>query len=350
MANSVGELFVNLGVKGSEKTLSAFTSVTGAIKDTATASLETKAAIVGALYAFEQLIKSSTEWGTSLKNFEALTGMSARTLQQWTYAAEQGGAKAGEMEQSFKSLQKTLGTLAFTPHDPMIDVFLAKMGIDPKKRFDPNYMATVMQKFADYTKNMNPVFTQKLAQSLGITEGVLTAGRRGFLNPSELAKAPVISERTEGTLDKERQEWDRTFAILRKDLAELVSSGVIKLLVHDLLVLTRALDGLIDLFHGKRKSASEIGEDFKKGFSGPGKSASDIWDDFKNGFSTPIAPPAQINETHHNNTTINNHIAPGTTQDQARQLQKATESGVNKAIGHKVHKTHRQIPTKKQGG
>src|SRR5581483_1123829 len=103
MSTKVGDLFVELGIRGSEKTISAFTNVKQEMGGLASMSLEVKAAIVGALYALEQLVAHSNALGTNLATTSTVLGVSAKTLQQYGYAALQVGSNLEEVEGSFKS-------------------------------------------------------------------------------------------------------------------------------------------------------------------------------------------------------------------------------------------------------
>src|ERR1700744_4238817 len=101
----IGSLFLNLGIKGSEKTVGALTDVKKGLGELGSMSLEAKAGIVAAMYALEQLFATSGKAGTDLTNFNAITGESVKTLQQYQYAARQVGVSNQEVEGSFKTLQ-----------------------------------------------------------------------------------------------------------------------------------------------------------------------------------------------------------------------------------------------------
>ena len=88
---NIGELFVNIGIKGTEKTIQALGNVKSGLGAVASTSLEVKAAIIGAIYALERLISTSADMGMSLANFKILFGNSTKELQQFQNAGREVG-------------------------------------------------------------------------------------------------------------------------------------------------------------------------------------------------------------------------------------------------------------------
>src|SRR5271165_1706586 len=106
-----GELFVNLGIKGSDKAVESLKSVRENLKSITSTSLETKAGILGVMYALQQFTAQSNNVGMGLKQFENLTELSGDTLQRWQYIMRQVGVSTDETTNTISGLQKKLGEL-----------------------------------------------------------------------------------------------------------------------------------------------------------------------------------------------------------------------------------------------
>lgn len=201
---SIGEFFVNLGVKGSEKTLGALTSVKTGISDLSNISLEAKAAILATVYALERLMSSSAKTGTNIQNFNSLTGISGKTLQQYQYAAAQVGISNEEMAGSFKSIQNVMTAMRFGKGAPEgMAMLMGKLG----GNFDPNRAKTdteyVMRKLQEYANLEKDISKRNLVmKSFGLGEGVVAGMARNAFKPEILSKAPVFSDKEVSQLDK----------------------------------------------------------------------------------------------------------------------------------------------------
>lgn len=205
MSLSVGELFVNLGIKGSEKTLGSIAGVKKGMSETASVSLEAKAAIVGAMYALERFFAASGARGTSLTNFNALTGLSAKQLQQWQYAARQAGVANEEFAGSLKAVQTGMTNMLLGKGAPEGMALVAnKVGFDPKRARDTFYVMEQLQKFA---KTVPADVGNSVLKTFGISEGTIAAMRRNAFNAQAFSKAPVYSDSQFQALDRANIAW-----------------------------------------------------------------------------------------------------------------------------------------------
>lgn len=205
MSITAGELFVNLGVKGSDKTIGALTGIKKGLGETASMSLEAKAAIVGAMYALERLFAASGAAGTNLTNFNALTGLSTKQLQQWQYAARQAGISNEEFTGSLKAVQTGMTNMLLGKGAPEGMALLAnKVGFDPKRARDTFYVMEQLQKFA---KTAPADVGNSVLKSFGVSEGTIAGMRRGVFNQQAFAKAPSYSDKEIGALDKANVAW-----------------------------------------------------------------------------------------------------------------------------------------------
>lgn len=207
----VAELFVNLGIKGADKTFSAMVNVQQGLKGMASTSLEAKAAIIGAMYALEQLFAKSGAAGTGLTNFSALVGMDTKTLQQYQYAARQMGVTNEETAQTFKTLQENMtkislgqGTPALFGHVSLMLGSFTDKDID-KFMKNPELLLQKLQDFAQKEKRIG-IRNQALS-AFGVGPNMSAALARGAFKPQTLSKAPIYGEGEIRALDRANIAW-----------------------------------------------------------------------------------------------------------------------------------------------
>ena len=210
---NVGELFLNLGIKGTEKTLAGVGAVNKGLKDTASVSLEAKAAIVGAMYALEQMFSQSSQRGTDLTNFNALLGVSTtQTLQQYQYAAQQVSVSNQEVSSSFENIQKTMTKVLSGEGVPK---WLARVGnltgtnftpqLIKQLQSHPEQLIQLLQRYSQLETNIG--FRNEALGSMGLSDGMKAAVSRQAFRPEILAKAPTYSDKEISSLDKTRATW-----------------------------------------------------------------------------------------------------------------------------------------------
>jgi hypothetical protein len=204
---NVGELFLSLGVKGSEKTIGALSETKKGMGELGSMSLEAKAAILGVVYAFERMMAQSSKVGTDLENFNALTGISAQTLQRYQYAARQVGVSNEEMTSSFKGVQNTMTAMRLGKGAPEgLALLSGKVGFDANRaKTDTAY---VMKKLQEYANAEHEVGMRNFVlKSFGLSENVMTAMARNAFKPEVMAKAPTYDEKELKQLDRANAAW-----------------------------------------------------------------------------------------------------------------------------------------------
>lgn len=211
MGLKVGELFVDMGIEGSEKTLGAITGIRSGLQSTSNFAFETKAALLGAMYAVQQLFASSNRTGTELSNFNSLLGVSAQTLQRYQYAARQVGVSNQEMEGTFKNIQSTMTKALMGEGVPkgLARVSMLTGGMTPEdlKRFTEKPQELI-QKLQEYAlKETNAGLRNEVLKSFGISDGVAAAMARNAFRPDVLSRAPVYSDNEIKSLDKANAAW-----------------------------------------------------------------------------------------------------------------------------------------------
>lgn len=208
---NIGELILNLGIKGTEKTVGALNTTKKGLQETASLSLEAKAGIIGAMYALERLFATSGKTGTDLTNFNALMGGGIQTLQQYQYAARQVGVSNQEVEGSFKALQGAMTKTLLGEGAPkgLARVSLLTGGINQRDleqyAKQPQMLIQKLQEYAG--KETNAGLRNETLKSFGLGENMIAALSRNAFRPEVLKKAPTYSNNEVGQLDKANIAW-----------------------------------------------------------------------------------------------------------------------------------------------
>jgi hypothetical protein len=300
---NIAELFVNMGIKGAEKTVGALTSVRkgmGEIKDT---SIEAKAAIVGAMYGLERMMAISGAAGTNLTNFGALTGQSAQALQQWQFAARQAGVSSEELTGSVKSVQNAMTNMLLNKGAPAGMKLLSDAvgGISPEKYTKPFEMMKILQQGI---QKMTPEMAQMVGKSFGLSEGTISAMKRNMFTPDMLNKAPKYSDKEIASLDKSNIAWANLGNTIQMAFGHFNAKhgqqlvGDISKLVPQVLKLVEAfvklsetlhlfegfgkmLEGWTSIFKGLSGAVTEVASDKKGTLHG-------VWDKIKGGATSAV--------------------------------------------------------------
>lgn len=250
---SIGELYIDLGIKGAEKTISSISLVEKGLKETASVSLEAKAAIVGTMYALQQLFSTSASAGQSLSNFSTVTGESAQVLQKYQYAARQVGASNAEVENSFKALQAAMSKTHYQGQAPagMAQVQLKTGGgsagdIQAYEK-NPELLIQKLQEYAQKEKNVG-LRNQTLRSFPGITDNIIAALDKGLFTPKALASAPAYDDRQIANLAKAALAWRNLGASIQKTIGDFQASKEGLQLVTDISNLTTSVLELVKAF------------------------------------------------------------------------------------------------------
>ena len=210
----IGEMFLNLGIKGTQATLGALNYVKTSIGEIGSMSFTAKAGIVGMFYAIQQFTATSAQAGTNITNFTNLIGISGQTLQQYQYAAAQVGISNDEMAGTFKNVQQVMTTMRFGKGAPEGMAMLMQTLNAAGSNFDPNRAKTdteyVMRKLQEYANLEKDISKRNLVmKSFGAGENVISAMSRNTFSSANLAKAPTFSDREVSQLDKINAAWIR---------------------------------------------------------------------------------------------------------------------------------------------
>lgn len=216
----VGELFVELNVKGSDKTVNAFTSVKQSLNETASMAFATKAALLGVAYSIEQMASAAGSNAQNLINQNAALGINVQTLQKYEAVATRFGAAKGAVTGAFRSFSGMTAEYAMTGKVPARLSLAAGVIGDPgflqaMERGDYPAVLQYLQKFAHSGINKNQVLAT--LNSLG-AGGVADQVMRGSFNKKTLSEAPATSAATIKALDEMEQKFaivGQKFAVMR---------------------------------------------------------------------------------------------------------------------------------------
>lgn len=204
---TIGELFINIGIKGGQRTLGALNSVKQAMGSLGTTSAATLAGISAAVYGFERLTSASGRIGTSLLNFTALTGESAQQLQKWQYAAMLAGSSGEEMASTFKTIQSSMTDMLLGKGAPEgLGLLASRVGFDIRQARDTQYVLGQLQKFA---QSVAPDIGNAVLRSFGLSDVIIAGMRRGAFNPNTFSSAPKYTDVQIKSLNQAQIAWEK---------------------------------------------------------------------------------------------------------------------------------------------
>lgn len=202
---TAGELIINIVVKGGDDSEKKIKSVKVGLSDAKSMALETKAAILAVIYGLEKLMSASSKTGTELSLFSASTGILAKDLQQYQYAARQVGVSNEEMESSMRNVQAAMSDMLMGKGAPEVMAMLAnKVGFDKSQARDPKYMLQQLQQLAQL---IPPDVGNRLITPL-VGQNVFAAMRQNAFRQEVFDKAPIYNDKEVTALTKIGVAWD----------------------------------------------------------------------------------------------------------------------------------------------
>ncbi len=208
MSGAFAELFVSLGIKGSEKTLSVLSSVKtgmGGIRDT---SLAAKAAILATIYAIEKMASGSANFGYNIQNLATYLDIGTKSLQQWRYAALQAGISNDEFDRSALSIKQHIKEANAKNHIlPDGSAILAQeTHFDFSKKFKINDILPALLEFARNKKYSNDVI-ETILEGWGLTPTEISQAIKGKFSAANLKNADILSGKEIGSLSNTKVEF-----------------------------------------------------------------------------------------------------------------------------------------------
>lgn len=245
----IAELFVNLGLKGSDSALKGATQVRDALGDISTTGLAAKAAVLAVVYAIERMTSAAGENGAALGNFGVLTGDSTVALQQWREAFRRANVEATEADVNFKNIQSTMADFRLLQG---ANKWFGLVGIDPQRIKDTTHVLDKLREFIKLNHDKDPGAVNKIARSFGLTDSFLITAiktkediykiRNNILGDGEIAQ-----------LEKIKRSWSdfwKSLEMMRDRFVAKHGGSLLGTLNNDVKAVEGMISGLRSL-HGE---------------------------------------------------------------------------------------------------
>lgn len=206
---TIAELFVNLGVKGSDKAMEAVEKTQEGMDGIASSGLAAKAAIIGAVYGLERLTAFAGNQGRTLKRFADYTGLSADQLQRWQYMASLSGVSAEEMLGTIQNVQGAMSDMLLGKGPPEGLAFLkSTVDFDENRARDTFYVMDKLRQFAQATRS-NPDVANKILESFGLSAATIAMLRTSRMELDKISPDKLYSAGEISRLTQVEQAWSK---------------------------------------------------------------------------------------------------------------------------------------------
>lgn len=148
----VGELFVNLLLKGTDETDKGLKKIKSNFDELRDGAIKAKLAMVAVAIAIERAIGASSQRGMELKKFAVVTGESTKELQNWQHAGMKYDITADKMAQSISAVQDNMTAMLRGKGGSAGLGFFGQAGVE----FDPEKMNKafyVLKKYSEFAKS-----------------------------------------------------------------------------------------------------------------------------------------------------------------------------------------------------
>ena len=200
MSFSIAELFVDLGIKGSDESVKKVKGVDTGLRGIASSGLAAKAMLVGVMYGMQRLMSNSAQAGASLTQFANLTGLSTDKLQRWQYAAKMSNVAAEDITGSIKGVQQAMARMSLGQGAPAGFGMMANtVGFDMTKMDDTFYVMDKLKEFAKSTGSHSAQGNEFL-KSFGLSEGAIGFLRETNIEVDKLSSGLFYSEKGQKAL------------------------------------------------------------------------------------------------------------------------------------------------------
>lgn len=227
---TIAELFINIGVKGGDKTKEALKGTKSGLEGIQKTAIETKVAILAALYALEKLMAGSVNTGMELTKFSNFTGLSADTLQRWQVVARQSGVAAEDMMNSVKGVQSAMAQMQLGKGPPGGIGVIAQYtgGFDEKKINDVFYMMDKLKQFAQ-NKEVPAQFRNEFLKSFNLSDDVIQMLATTKMKLSAVNKSQIYGSGEINQLNQTKVAWENLGAKIEMAIGHLTSKHGLKL-------------------------------------------------------------------------------------------------------------------------
>ncbi len=242
----IAELFINIALTGTTATQKALGAVHGGLKEIGSASLATKAAVLGVVFGFERMSEFAAQTGADLVKFEASTGLATKSLQELQHVGRKYDVSASEIEQTIRNIQKLQTEFNVTGAMPSTAGLL---GID----LGSGDAFQIFEKLARAAKGLHADQAAFVTAPFGISPNVLQMTRRMNFELDKMG-AHVSSDRERAGLAAINRGWNQFYESLQNISMKVTANyglPVIDTLRH-------SLGGLIKV----TKAVNSLGKEF----------------------------------------------------------------------------------------
>jgi hypothetical protein len=222
----LGEFFVSIGAKGDATGLNSFKSGLDSLFNS---SLKTKMEIAGIAAAISLTTQESIRGAVEYSNFALQTGLSARQMKIWQYAAEQNNVSGQDLVQTIKSIQKAQAEILMGGGNAR-PFYLLGVNVREQDTFK------VLERVRSATANMPPAIASQIMGQMGIGQNFLNIFRSQAFELGKVNKELILSEKEYAKL----LELNRTL----KDLTFTLSSTISRIVI----ALKPALEGTLEIY------------------------------------------------------------------------------------------------------
>lgn len=348
----IGELIVELLVKGGNKAGEELGSAKKGMKDVTSSGLAAKAMIAGVIFGLQRLSQQSATAGTNLRNFSALTGMNTLALQKWQYVLRQVGVAEQSVANGAVELQQKLTQLMLTGEGAQgFQEFARATGFDLGKRDDINYVFGKLQQFAKMTQGQKGIGNLFLRGLIG--DDLIAGFRQATMKITDVPIEAIYTADQQQRLQQVNANWGNFWARFNKIAGDFnaQSGGKIIELLNSILNLftsitqnmggIEALNGLLDKMvtlvkfltptETQNKALAGQVSGYSGGFFNPTADSPlmKIWDSFKNSPAPVSSIPFGSGGAKSTTNVINNYI---TTRDDPQSVGQAAANETKRTL------------------
>ena len=248
----ISELFVSIGVKGSEKTVETFVNINKGLGSVKEMSLETKAALVAAAYALDRLFVTSAQRSNQLLLAGNYLQMDQKVLQQYIYAAHQAGLSTETMIGTFGKLKNALSNVQYGHLPNWLNLMFGNMHIQATKENINRFVAhpeEFLQLLRKYFEQFNgkidwAQISQLMDDMLGQEVTSAMFGKENPFDQKVLNKAPIVAEGNLENIDKNRKALTDLEDKLKADFDKMFGSTTGSRITQDIINLANAVESL----------------------------------------------------------------------------------------------------------
>ena len=193
---SIGELFINLGVKGDTKKLDEFK---GSVTKLRSNLIAVGAAFAGAVVGLNTLVNSSLKGVVSLQNLSNQTGLAVENLQKLQQVGQLSNLalSADQIAQSIGNLQKNINDITVFGAGNLTP--FAQLGVDPmqsKTAFE------VLERVRENIKGLNAATATNLISQIGLSPEFINILRLSREEFDKLSNNMFLSGQQRKDIDK----------------------------------------------------------------------------------------------------------------------------------------------------